>query len=924
MTLEPIPETPGLWPVLRRDERLSGHQDLRGSITRPAIAWRHYLGGPLFDARTIAHERGADLVIPFGGCLHRYDASGTLVWKSAAHGIESIVGIDDIDADGSIEIVASNGKSVFVFAAGDGRELWREYLGPPFAGGFMHTAARLHHFDWFGAGMQLAIGLLSSKHVALYDFSEGATRPVRRHLLWMDDFFHPSIIAADLDGDGRDELVVTKLSAVYAFDPVSGARTAECHWSSGGTPKRNYGLLEAVDVDRDGALDLVVISDRVSRHIAVVGNDGRGGLADRWDRFIEHIYETDERELRFCASSVVDIDLDGRPEIVVSIFNEAGDGRWWLEVIDATDGSTKCRHPDAYLQGVVRDAPGRPQVLVSYERTRVCAQRARIAAMAWSDGALCERWSLDDAAFVGRFAESTPARALFRTDLPSADDVWLAWVDGEPVLPVLVDTGLALLSAVDAAPELRAIAGTSDVVSVVCVADLDGDDRDEIVVSDRRGLVSIVQADGTAIGSIRVGMRLRPGSGPYYMAKPMSTPVITADASGRYCAVPDGGAGVHVLAWDRARSRPRPVASVAMRGRTGPEEAYHAVSWVMIDGEPVIIGATLGGRDASLAAVAVDGREVARWSVPELPGSVETPSARVGLYDWGIVRADGRTSIVAAGFRSPSMNSELALAIDAESGDVLWRLGGIPVPGHVLAGAPWSAHSVERRDDGIRLHFLAKDTLVAVDVASGAIVLGPLNLRQFNAGDMARRGLRMDDFSAYGSVIPVDVDGDGATERVLIANYGGHGVIDEHGSALWWRSFPLSGLTGGFGGLADIDGDGRLELGVSDAAGDFICIDAATGVERWRMHIGEYAAGVVTCDVDGDGRTEFVLATREGSVVAIGAADNGSGVVKWRIDLGYSLGPPIIADFDGDGASEILVVCGDGYLYSITDLVAHA
>lgn len=914
--LLPPPDTPGLWPLLRRDERLSGHQPLPGAIARPVVSWRYFLGGPLFDARLIPSERGADLLLPFGGCLHRFDAGGALLWKSAPFGIESIVGVEDIDADGALEIVASNGKSVFVLDASSGLVLWQEYLGPPFAGGFMHTGARLHRFAGFGGGMQLAIGLLSSKEVVLYDFTSGAARPERRHILWMDDFFHPTILAADLDGDGRDELVVTKLGAVYAFDPLSGAMRSECHWSSGGTAKRNYGLLEAVDIDGDGALELVVISDRVSRHIAVVDNDGSGRLTNRWDLFVEHIYDSDETELRFATTSVLDFDGDGRYEVVVSIFNESGDGRWTLEVIDAVTGDVRERLADAYLRGVecgVPDTP--PYLLVSFEHTRVPRERGRIVMLEWRDGGLVEHWSHEHAAFVGRFAETVQHRALFRTDLPPADDVWVAWVDGEPYVPLLCDEGLALVALRDQAQRMRVIPQTGGIVGILAVGDLDGDTHDELVVSDAHGGISFIQLDGTVIGSLRAGMRLRPGAGPYYMAKPMSTPVVSADAEGRYCAAPDAGAEAHILRWSPERSMPELVARTRLRGRIGPEEAYHALSWYRDHNSATLLGSLVGDGPAELVAVGADGHVRHHWRVSSLPGSPPTSAARTGIHDYALLTLDRGPLLVVSGFRSPSMNSESTVALDRDGGE-RWSLSAITMPGHVLGPGPWSAMSVETVGASTRLHFLAKDTLVAIDAATGEPALAPLQLRPFNAADMRARMLSMDDFSAYGAVIPLEIDRERL--RLLIANYGGHGLIDDTGSARWWHSAPLSSLTGSFGGLADIDGDGRPELGVSDATGDFICLDALSGVERWRLHLGAVATGIATCDIDGDGRSEYIIATREGALLAIGAASNGVGFLKWRLDLGYTLGAPAIADFDGDGSSEILVVSGDGYLYSIT------
>lgn len=913
MKLHNIDETPGLWPQLRHDERLSGHQPLAGAISEPSVTWSRYLGGPLFEGRLIEAEGGgADLLVPFGGCLHRFAVDGTLRWKSRACGIEAIVGVDDIDNDGRTEVVASNGKSIIVLDAHSGEVLWTQYLGPPDAGGFMHTAARLHRFAGFGGGMQLSVGLLSAKEVALFDFTTGSRTPTRRPDLWMDDFFHPSIVAADLDGDGRDELVVTKLSSVYAFDPLTGRSTAECWWSSGGTPKRNYGLLEAVDVDGDGSLDLVVISDRVSRHIAVIGNNGSGELSNRWDRFVEHIYDSDECELRFVASSVVDIDGDGRPEIVVSVFNERGDDRWHLEVIDAQSGATRLDVPDAYVRGVDRSSSD-PQVYVSIETQRVPGTRAPIVALSWREGSLRERWSREDAAFVGRFAADEPARALFRTDLPPADDVLLVSLDGATVVATMSAAGLTLIhpdgSGASEVPD------THDVVSVIACGDMDGDGRDELVVSNMRGAVTFIRSDGSSLGAIAAGARLRPGTGAYYMAKPMAAPVVCADAKGRYCAVPDAGTDVHVFEWSPTTAQPVRLARFPMRGRIGPEEAYHAVSWCRIDDQLVVLGSDIGETSAALIAVDPDGHEHARIGVPGLPASPPVPAARTGIHDYILTDLDEGPQLVVSGFRSPSMNSEHTSALDA-SGSVAWTLDGIRMPGHVLGPAPWSAASISRESGTVRMHFLAKDTLCSIDVASGSHSVPPLQLRAYNTAAMAALGLTVDDFSAYGSVIPCVLDG--RTARLLDANYGGHGLITESGSAAWWRTAPLSSLTNGFGALADIDGDGQLEVCVSEPSGDLVCLDALSGEQKWRLHLGAVATGMATCDIDGCGRSEVVLSTREGALVAVGTDAGAHAIVKWRLDFGYTLGPPVIADFDGDGRCEILVASGDGSLYSVS------
>jgi outer membrane protein assembly factor BamB len=226
--------------------------------------------------------------------------------------------------------------------------------------------------------------------------------------------------------------------------------------------------------------------------------------------------------------------------------------------------------------------------------------------------------------------------------------------------------------------------------------------------------------------------------------------------------------------------------------------------------------------------------------------------------------------------------------------------------------------SVGGGNDRPEIYFLAKDTVCAVDAGTGMLLHDPWQLRPFNTAHLRRRGKTMDDFTAYGSLVPLDVDNDGIMEWVVAANYGGFGVINADHLMRWWLSAPLSTLTGGFPGIADVDGDGLPELGFSYADGDFVCLRGDTGEEKWRLHLGGNAADVVTCDIDGDGRPEFILATAQGELIAIGVSTSGCGLVKWRLDFGYSLGPPAIADTTGRGESDILVVCGDGYLYCVT------
>jgi hypothetical protein len=157
----------------------------------------------------------------------------------APNGSDEGIGVADLDADGNLDITFTSGASKEVKWArnpGDGRGDWRVFV----VGAFPEA-------DW----------------------------PDRCE-------------AADLNGDGRVDIVVTEENAGVAPDalacwweqPVSGPAASD--W------KRHIiahcftlNSLDLGDVDRDGDVDLVLAEHRGARRIGVWENDGRGGFAER-------------------------------------------------------------------------------------------------------------------------------------------------------------------------------------------------------------------------------------------------------------------------------------------------------------------------------------------------------------------------------------------------------------------------------------------------------------------------------------------------------------------------------------------------------------------------------------------------------------------------------------------------------------------
>ena len=342
-------------------------------------------------------------------CSRTADAScarterGTSIWKSRSYGINAIGAVEDLDGDGEMEIACSTGYEVIVLAAESGDLLMRHYVGFPHSAGTPAGTLLCHKFDRSSRGMHLIAPMMSAKEVLVFDFRNGKRNGVLAHTLWMDDAFHPTAVAADMDNDGVDELVISKLCGLYVFNVLTGTMTGSVHWTSNGERHRNYGLNQLVDIDGDGVREVVIVAERVARHIAVIDNDGKGNLTPLWDRFVEFIYPNDTTELRHTGNSVSDVDGDGKPELVICLFNARGDGRWWLEVLDPLTGTVKLELPDTYLWGVQDiNGDGVSELFIGEEHDRNPAPFSKVQVVSVKGLKVVRLWSCDDARFAGR------------------------------------------------------------------------------------------------------------------------------------------------------------------------------------------------------------------------------------------------------------------------------------------------------------------------------------------------------------------------------------------------------------------------------------------------------------------------------------------------------------------------------------------
>ncbi len=911
---------------------------MKGSLKHPWLRWSYSIGGSENECFPVGARDGKeDLLFAYGGCVVRFDGEGKIQWKSPAFGLNAIAAVEDLDGDGRPEIVASTGYEILVFSADDGELLFRNYVGFPASAGTPANTILCHRFDPESLGMHLVVPMMSSKEVRIFDFRNGQRNGILTHTLWMDDAYHPTVAAGDVDNDGKDELIVSKLCGVYVFDVLTGEMKQSVRWTSNGERHRNYGLLQLTDVDQDSVPEVVIVADRVARHMAVLDCDAHGSLTLLWDRFVEFIYPSDTTELRYTAHSVCDVDGDGKPEIVVSLFNTRKDERWWLEILDPLTGVLKYDYPDRYLWGVQDiDGDGTGEILVGIEHTRQPTAFSTIEILKMRGAAAEPIWRMEHAHFAGRSLRPSAGNSNFRPVQFGHDETWYDHVNGERAVYLFTRGSDRTQTLLEVRWKGDAVSGTlsSPLGSTgQCVlaarADIDGDGRRECIVSESNGRVMAVIPGEPIKSTWTIGMRLQLEG--FSAARPGLVPVVyRADPAGATCVtIPDNTNTLHQLQADRSTGEPSVMWKTRGRGWIGYDNSFHSayICDVDADGEQEIMAVHPERYQCSeLMAFASDGRVKRSWVLDGVPAPAPT---RIGLYEWSVAGNGGNQSIIASFYSSYSMNSEQTISVDLynnrrwhrrEYGEGEWGRGM----------GPWGAHAVTGIQRGAQqVVFLAKDLFCHLDAETGEWVRDPWLLWHatnsvmnqpewdFTEDRKADFGSGKDPFTAYGSPILIDIDGDGVEEILVGGCFGGFGMLRHDHTVLWWVRTPFTDVMLRLPGIADVLGDGRLCVGICHADGVFVCLEGTTGRELWNLDLRATTSDIVSCDIDGDGKEEFITGTADGRLLAIGTDGEGNGTVRWELDLGYSLGSPVIADADGDGMPEVLVVSGDGTLICI-------
>ena len=850
------------WPLFRHDPQLTGRSGLKGEIAQPQVVHEHFVGaweGWLVAAR----DEGAD------AGLTTEPRPADLPALRRRFGLEPP--LHDLRGDGNLVAMPQQ----------TGRQIAKILPDSP--------GLQSIEFD-------NAFGYKGGERGHLYTYEPGSDE---RKEVWQTptepNMFMPLVLLLDADGDGDPEAVVATHYRVMVFDPRTGHKDAEVRIHG----YRNYGFFGAEDIDGDGRPEFVIITD-FSSHVDVVDYE-EGELKLLWRRDIDPDLSSRAKSVRVGPHPIVDVDGDGRWELVFNLFSDTGDGQWHAMAYDALDGSVRYDLPQRFLVGRAQLEEGRPPCLLTVDTEGSPLPRwGTLRVLRFEDGGARELWATSRARWETwdvpllpptRRTGATLGRQTALVD-EEAQIIYLRRPGGDG------QTAVCAMSWNDGDPrELWRAMGPK--LEAVASRDLDSDGRSETLLR--------LQAPGPEVQVQGSGARLALEAMNSAGARATSPVAADLDGDGRpEIVVNDGAGGIVALKVRAEQNETTQLWRVGGRAMADSQSYWYGVQVADVDGDgklEVIVGGSNDAGQAELVVLNSDGRR--KWSrvFPPIDGS--DPFWNRGcLTHWAVVGTpDG--SAVYASVRHNLMHSDESFLLRGTDGEVIWRVRKIQCPHALRAVGGKAVAAADLNADGHEdVVITYPDVLFVLDGRNGeALVAHP------TIGD------DMPGWTAYAVPVVVDGDGDGSAEILWTACTYTTAAFDTAGKVLWHTEYRDAGGTQGcwtMPAIGDINGDGRIELVGAGYTDGLRAYDVATGKLLGTLEMPAPTGPAASADINGDGLDEAIIPAGD-SLWAVHMPPEGLRIA-WRLKLPATPFAPIIADLDGDGQAEIAVVCSDGNL----------
>lgn len=907
----------GQWPMPGHDNRLSAQAEVPCRMTEaPQEIWSADLGQtPIgWAMQADVDDDGQEETLYGPGPLVCVGADGQEKWRAPVGGV---VAICDIDGDGQTEIVTDLPGIV---RGRTGEVVWRRQGEGSVGSNRVHVGKLLPDVK----GLQIACvsEKYESNFAQLFSFADGADKG---KLVWEREFNKGPVYAHCTSSAGRyDADTMCVAAAVHGGLVVMNARDGSDLFRLYWNPYkdvgivRNYGSLGIQDLDGDGKSEFIFLNDLIAVQMGVISpaRGSAGEHADQtkplpapdvaigelakyaegpmlWRRYFGEWYPQGEYTLHLPPAPIADIDGDGKQEIVVSLHREG----WNLHVYDAMTGEDKLVVPGLYVHSLTDvDGDGVPEIIAAAEASRTPREFTDLRLGSARGGKWIERLKLANT----RLEYTRPLWPLGYYGR-NADQRAAVLLGEKPTSPVLTrdtnDDGKAdALALVKGQPGKSLQTTETKLPAAQGLKILAASDAG-LVAQGADSIMRRLDTKGKALCSWPAG-------------RPFSCHVVAADL--------DGDGQIEIVASHGDRTV-RAYRGPFVAGQQ-PQVLWQTDGWgfggvAMYGGAPICADLDRDGKtEVLMACVAehgtlgiklVDAQGKMRWRAA-IPGAVDTPIyPAVGKATVGDFNADGTLDVyVAARLAMTGNDAAQSYAFSGRDGSLLWHNDGSdPVIWHHTLGPTGMPAVADVNDDGHDdVLFVTLDLCTELSGKDGSFIHTPIIANSI-------WGDRSTQWTAYGTDLPVDLNGDGKLEILECCAWGQWGAWTMDRKLLWTFDPGRDEHSARHPGLADVDGDGQLETGTLHNGGMFRCYNAATGEKKWELKLPNSFSDTITADVDNDGRPEFLIGGN--ALSAIKAVSPTEGKILWQLPLPTCM-TPAVADVDGDGYGEIVVGCGDG------------
>ena len=919
-------DDPGdLWPRYRHDAGLTGFSPLKGGLGEaPKILWTVDLGGPSIAAEQVRLEDidGDDqdeLLRILPDRLICQDVRGRKLWETEGLSNPVVRDVRDFAGDGTRGLLLTTDtgteSQIYIVSGKTGKKSLLYTMQNAFGGG-----ERIGHLLSGVAGEQICAwwsgstpggGHLGPDQVGkgyVWSFEKGVDNPTSR--FEAEEFgviYAPLHLIADMDGDGRPEMVMISHEQVWLFNLETNKRKAHYFWQ----PQiRSYMAQVAALPLKPGELPSLLMINRSIPGVEVITQDGKTATR-KWKAIVgpaEDQYQPAVEIQGGAPDPFMDLNGDGSIEIIATVLNEHSDNLTHLVLFRADDGKRLYDQPDlSVLATDDLDGDGIPEVLLA-------TTNGGLRITNWNGQDFVDRWSAEKvtplivpAPSEGDLARSMGGSRTTGRNMP----LWREEAGSSAFLLRFGPVG---------APEVwscelkkgETLAKVNKVEKHQALGNLTPPPAKDYTWDGQRLTVK-----AEASSSVTYEMPVR--------RKYMPPPALAADLGGQTRVVALDSAGtLFSYAKDGTDGR-KLLIGVCTSPRIyvprGPNGLTTTVCDLDGDGKNEVLAlATDAHGTTTVTAVDEEGR--IKLCIQPIEGTYQTELGPVGSLgqskgSWFVVR-----------YRRMYAN-EFVVAYDGKTGKEMWRrdfLGPAKEPAtKFVMHIPTAAIDVD--GDGA-------DDLIA-DSENWYGVISVKDNRDITPAMVITASVP-GHWGAYATPIVTKLTKDGPPQVFFSHAFGLTLLTSLEGKPVWHYGLTRDTTHSCYPGLGDLDGDGKLEFITGQKDGKLICYGADPLAEkcptcsmdqalmeanhsaqvRWTFSLKAPVSDFVTADLDGEGKSEALCGAGDGRLYAL-KERKGQCVILWSTNLGRAVGPPILADLDHDGKAEILVPTEDGKLHCL-------